>query len=153
MMRVSGELESSLGEAVRRVGGVRGKIVTIPLCIERLMVTDGTTTARDELLDCGPVAHLGPQIEQWRLVFEGNDFGTEFRVRFTWRWSASGLRWSSPQELLGFQASADQLIGSWVSTPTAMGPLLRLFAETKNNQAGAASSGRVSAWLDAQLKT
>jgi len=129
------------------------KIALLTLIDNKRLETDGTATPKPIDVDLGPIAKAGPMIEQMRVHFEGKDLSANFRVKYSMAWSLSKKTWSTDFDVLSEQSADGQVIGSYYTTATNFGLLLRGYLKVYNSTGAAIESGRVTAVLEVQFKS
>lgn len=131
------------------------KVITIALCQDQLMKTDGQNANwLADIYDLPEIRALGPMIKQIRVHFVAEAATTNFSAKVTTAWSVLGKTWSAAVDLLAEQTGTiTGVISSAYTTDSAFGLLMRYAIETKNSSGTAIESARVTVVLEIELKS
>lgn len=144
---------SNIDVSVRPFAGLP-KIIVVALCEDKLYRTDGTTTYIADIIDVAQIRALGPMIAQMRVHYVCESATTNFRAKVTSSWSVIGRTWSTPVDLnTAVVGDHTGSIGSWYVTDSAFGLLMRYAIAVSNNSGDAIESGRLSVFLEIELKS
>ncbi len=137
-----------------RGGSGMPKVIMVPVCLDDLYRTDGTTTYLLDIKDIPELRELGPAIAKIRAIWVAEGATSNFRGRVTMAWSALGRTWSTPVEIFApLTGPQTGTIGAWYTDDANFGPLLRFAIEVSNAAGAAQESGRLSVMLQVELKS
>ncbi len=146
-------------DATRRRGYARGgggmpKVIMVPVCLDELYRTDGTTNYLLDIKDLAELRELGPAIAKIRAIWVAEGATANLKGRVTMAWSAIGRTWSTPVEILApLTGPQTGTIGAWYNDDANFGPLLRFAIEVCNAVGTAQESGRLTVMLQVELKS
>lgn len=147
---------STVQPATRTFAGKGGmpKVITAQLCLDELFRTDGTATPLATLFDIPEIREYGPMINQLRVYYVCEGATTNFQCRVTSAWSILGRSFSAVTVILANQAGIQTgVLGTYVTTSSAFGPIMRYAVEVSNSTGAAIESGRVTVFIEIELKS
>lgn len=138
----------------RSGGAAFPKVVVVPLCIDELFRTSGTTTFVETVCDLPELAEAGPMIKQVRVHWVCEPATANFSGKVQLQWSALRRVWSDPVDLISAQTGIKaQTIGAWYPTDSSFGLNLQVTIAVANSSGTAVESGRLSAFLEIEFKS
>jgi hypothetical protein len=136
--------------------GARGapKVLIIPLAIRQVMTTAASTSTNVyHLVDDPQLRAVGPMTYRMRVHWFAEWCTTNFQGKVSMQFSVTGQTWSTPVTLLSAQTGDGQVIGAWYSTDANFGLNLQVSIDVANSSGTAIENGRVTAYLEVELKS
>lgn len=152
---IQADASTPRARSYNKASGSMPKVLVIPLCVDLLVRTDGTSTPVANPMDAPQLRNLGPMIQQLRVHYVAESASSaNFRAQVSLQWSVLGRTWSTPVQpqtnLVGNQTGA---ISGWYTNDANFGLLMRASVDASNVSGAATESARVTVILEIELKS